>query len=174
MRDASLALGARALPSTVCAQQSPCPERRQADVEKLVSFGTRHTLSDPDHPTRGIGAAWRWFAGELNKTSAGCGGCIQVSTVERVFTNDRAPNGVNVVDVLGIQPGSDPNRVVIVMGHIDTRVNDVMDATADAPGANDDGSGTDLVLEVARVLSKEKFAASIVYAAVRAEEHPSE
>src|SRR3546814_7828871 len=73
-------------------------------------------------------------------------------------------------DLLGIQPGSDPNRVVIVMGHIDTRVNDVMDATADAPGANDDGSGTALVLEVARVLSKEKFAASIVYAALSGEE----
>src|SRR3546814_20201836 len=68
-------LAALALPATVFAQQTPDPARLQADVEKLVSFGTRHTLSDPDHPTRGIGAARRWFAGELNKTSAGCGGC---------------------------------------------------------------------------------------------------
>src|SRR3546814_8674623 len=68
MRYSSLALAALALPATVFAQQTPDPARLQADVEKLVSFGTRHTLSDPDHPTRGIGAARRWFAGELNRS----------------------------------------------------------------------------------------------------------
>src|SRR3546814_5946697 len=158
MRYSSLALAALALPATVFAQQTPDPARLQADVEKLVSFGTRHTLSDPDHPTRGIGAARRWFAGELNKTSAGCGGCIQVSTVERVFTNDRAPHGVNVVDVLGIQPGSDPNRVVIVMGHIDTRVNDVLDATADARKSDVWGKGWSVREDMGRgrVIKKKK------------------
>jgi len=150
--------------------EAPSPDRLKATVEKLVSFGTRHTLSDPNDPKRGIGAARRWFGDELKRIGAACGGCIQVSTVERTMTGTRAPNGVNVVDVLGIQPGTDPNRVVIVMGHIDTRVNDIMDATSDAPGANDDGSGTALVLEAARLLSKEKFTATIVYAALSGEE----
>ncbi|WP_336961420.1 M20/M25/M40 family metallo-hydrolase [Sphingobium aquiterrae] len=173
MRYSSLALAAFLLPaatSAFAAQDAPDPARLKADVEKLVSFGTRHTLSDPNDPRRGIGAARRWFAGEMGKIGKQCGGCVQVSTVERVFTNERAPNGVNVVDVLGIQPGSDPTRVVIVMGHIDSRVTDVMNITADAPGANDDGSGTVLVLEAARLLSKEKFAATIVYAALSGEE----
>ena len=158
------------MPAAARAQDAPQPARLKADVEKLVSFGTRHTLSDATGKTRGIGAARRWFADELTRIGARCGRCIQASTVERVFTGERAPNGVNIVDVLGVQPGSDPKRVVIVMGHIDSRVTDVMDATADAPGANDDGSGTALVLETARILSKQKFAATIVYAALSGEE----
>jgi hypothetical protein len=152
------------------AQGQPSPARLKADVEKLVSFGTRHTLSDPDHPTRGIGAARRWFATELQRIGEGCGRCIEVANVARTFTNDRAPKGVEVVDVLGFQPGRDPKRVVIVMGHIDSRVTDVMNATSDAPGANDDASGVALVLEAARILSKEKFDATIVYAALSGEE----
>jgi Zn-dependent M28 family amino/carboxypeptidase len=75
-----------------------------------------------------------------------------------------------VVDVLGIQPGSEPGRVVIVQGHIDSRVTDVMNATSDAPGANDDASGVALVLEAARLLSHKKFKATIVYAALSGEE----
>jgi len=152
------------------AQEQPSPARLKADVEKLVSFGTRHTLSDPDHPTRGIGAARRWFASELGRIGEGCGRCIEVANVARTFTGDRAPKGVEIVDVLGFQPGRDPKRVVIVMGHIDSRVTDVMNATADAPGANDDASGVALVLEAARILSKEKFDATIVYAALSGEE----
>jgi len=155
--------------SAASAQEAPDPARLKADVEKLVSFGTRHTLSDPDHPTRGIGAARRWVSAEFARLGTTCG-CIEPTTVAASFTNDRAPNGVQVIDVLGIQRGSDSNRVVIVMGHIDSRVTDVMDATADAPGANDDGSGVALVLETARILSKEKFAATIVYAALSGEE----
>jgi len=154
----------------VAAQERPSPARLKADVEKLVSFGTRHTLSDPEHPTRGIGAARRWFASELGRIGEGCGKCIEVANVARTFTNDRAPNGVEVVDVLGFQPGRDPKRVVIVMGHIDSRVTNVMDATSDAPGANDDASGVALVLEAARILSKEKFDATIIYAALSGEE----
>ncbi|AQR73798.1 M20/M25/M40 family metallo-hydrolase [Sphingomonas sp. LM7] len=163
---ASLAL----LATPAAAQESPSPARLKADVEKLVSFGTRHTLSDADHPTRGIGAARRWFASELGRIGEGCGRCIEVANVARTFTNDRAPKGVEVVDVLGFQPGRDSKRVVIVMGHIDSRVTDVMDATSDAPGANDDASGVALVLEAARILSKEKFDATIVYAALSGEE----
>jgi Zn-dependent M28 family amino/carboxypeptidase len=151
------------------AQEKPDPARLKATVEKLVSFGTRHTLSDPDNPTRGIGAARRWFAAELSKIGDQCG-CIEVANIARTFTGDRAPKGVEIVDVLGFQAGTDPKRVVIVMGHIDSRVTDVMNATADAPGANDDGSGTALVLEAARILSKQKFKATIVYAALSGEE----
>ncbi|MHA6719091.1 M28 family metallopeptidase [Sphingomonas sp. RS6] len=157
-----------ALPAS--AQDRPDPARLKASVETLVGFGTRHTLSDPHNPTRGIGAARRWFGGELAKIGSACGGCIETSEVARMFKGPRAPDGVNIVDVLGIQRGSDPNRVVIVMGHIDSRVSDVMNATADAPGANDDASGVALVLEAARILSKQKFRATIVYAALSGEE----
>lgn len=157
------------LPTAVQAQEKPDPARLKASVEKLVSFGTRHTLSDPDHPTRGIGAARRWFATELARLGDQCN-CIEVANVARTFTGPRAPDGVQIVDVLGFQAGTDPKRVVIVMGHIDSRVSDVMNATADAPGANDDASGVALVLEAARILSKEKFRATIVYAALSGEE----
>ncbi|NIJ19543.1 hypothetical protein FHS95_001212 [Sphingomonas naasensis] len=157
------------LATPAVAQTQPDPARLKANVEKLVGFGTRHTLSDTDHPTRGIGAARRWFAGELTWIGADCR-CIEIANVARTFVNDRAPKGVEVVDVLGFQPGRDPKRVVIVMGHIDSRVSDPMNAISDAPGANDDGSGVALVLEAARILSKEKFDATIVYAALSGEE----
>jgi hypothetical protein len=166
----TLALVAGLAPVAATAQQAPDPARLQADVEKLVSFGTRHTLSSADHPTRGIGAARRWYAAEMEKIGAGCGGCIIVSSIDRVFTNDRSPGGARVVDVLGIQRGRDPNRVVIVQGHIDSRVSDPMDAASDAPGANDDASGVALVIEAARLLSKENFDATIIYAALSGEE----
>ncbi|WP_353217643.1 M20/M25/M40 family metallo-hydrolase, partial [Sandarakinorhabdus sp.] len=116
------------------------------------------------------GAARRWYASEMTKIGAGCGGCITVSTLERVFTNDRAPKGVNIINVLGVQAGRDPNRVVIVQGHIDSRVSDPMNASSDAPGANDDASGVALVIEAARLLSKQKFDATIIYAALSGEE----
>jgi Zn-dependent M28 family amino/carboxypeptidase len=159
-----------ALATPAAARETPSPERLKADVEKLVSFGTRHTLSSADHPTRGIGAARRWFANEMDRIGQACGGCITVANIARGFTGPRAPNGAQVVDVLGFQQGRDPKRVVIVMGHIDSRVTDVMNATSDAPGANDDASGVALVLEAARILSKEKFDATIVYAALSGEE----
>lgn len=152
------------------AQDRIDPAALKATVEKLVSFGTRHTLSDPDHPTRGIGAARRWTANEFERISEACGGCIQVANLARTFEGPRAPNGVNVVNVLGFQKGRDPNRVVIVMGHIDSRVSDVMNFTADSPGANDDASGVALVIEAARILSKEQFDATILYAALSGEE----
>ncbi len=165
-----LLLPALVLATAAGARDTPRPDRLRADVATLVGFGTRHTASDPDHPTRGIGAARRWFAGELTRIGSNCGNCITVANIARGFTGPRAPAGVNVVDVLGFQQGRDPKRVVIVMGHIDSRVSDVMDAKSDAPGANDDASGVALVLETARILSKEKFDATIVYAALSGEE----
>jgi Zn-dependent M28 family amino/carboxypeptidase len=153
------------------ASQAPDPDRLRATVTKLVGFGTRHTLSTTTDPKRGIGAARRWAAGRFGEFSKACGGCLQVETIGDQFTGPRAPNGVRVEDVIAIQRGtSDPERVVIVQGHIDSRVSDPMDATSDAPGANDDGSGTALVIEAARLLSEEKFPATIVYAALSGEE----
>ena len=143
----------------------------EATIRSLVGFGTRHTLSDTTSETRGIGVARRWTAARFAAISKDCGGCLTVETPSKTFTGKRAPNGVEIVDVLGIQRGTtDPDRVVIIAGHIDSRVNDVMDATTDAPGANDDASGVAAVLEAARVLSKHKFPATIVYAVLSGEE----
>ena len=152
------------------AREAPSPQHLRGTVEKLVSFGTRHSLSSATDPKRGIGAARSWVASEFAALSKQCGGCITVERLSRRFTGPRAPDGVVIEDVLGIQKGSDPNRFVIVGGHIDSRVTDVMNTTADAPGANDDGSGVALVMEAARILSKEKFAANIVYVAFSGEE----
>jgi hypothetical protein len=145
--------------------------RLHATVETLVSFGTRHTLSSMTDPRRGIGAAEHWVQEEFGRYSAACGGCLQIVTPEEEFKGARSPAGVRVRDVVAIQRGTgDPNRVVIITGHIDSRVTDVMNATADAPGANDDGSGTAAVIEAARVLSKHKFAGTIVYGVLMGEE----
>ena len=145
--------------------------RLRSAVTTLVSFGTRHTLSSADDPKRGIGAARRWAEGEFRKTSAACGGCLEIALPENTVTGERMPRPVKIIDVVAIQRGTErPNEVVIVQGHIDSRVSDVMNATADAPGANDDGSGTALVLEAARVLSKRKFPTTIVYAVLSGEE----
>src|SRR3954464_2431055 len=145
--------------------------RLHATVEKLVSFGTRHTLSSMTDPRRGIGAAGRWVEEEFGRYSLACGGCLQIVTPEEDFKGARSPAGVRVRDVVAIQRGTgDPNRVVIITGHIDSRVTDVMNANAEEPGANDDGSGTAAVIEAARVLSKHKFAGTIVYGVLMGEE----
>jgi hypothetical protein len=147
------------------------PAALRQTVAMLVGFGTRHTMSATTDPKRGIGAARRGVASRFEATSKACGGCLAVETVGRTFTGPRSPAGVRVEDVLAIQRGTgDPAQVVIVQGHIDSRVNDVMDATTDAPGANDDASGVALVMEAARLLSREKFAGTIVYAALSGEE----
>ena len=149
---------------------APSPEHLRATVAALVGFGTRHTLSTTTDPKRGIGAARNWAAGRFEAIGRDCGGCVTVERIARRFTGPRAPNGVIVEDVLGIQRGRDPNRFVIVGGHIDSRVTDEMNATSDAPGANDDASGVALVLEAARLLSKRRFDATIVYAIFSGEE----
>lgn len=145
--------------------------RLRADVERLVGFGTRHTLSSQTDPNRGIGAARAWAEAELRKTAAACGGCLEIALPERIVSGDRVPVPTRLVDVVAIQRGTErPNEVVIVQAHIDSRVSAILDATSDAPGANDDASGTALVLEAARVLSGRKFAGTIVYAALSGEE----
>jgi Zn-dependent M28 family amino/carboxypeptidase len=147
------------------------PERQHATIARLVGFGTRHTLSDTSSPTRGIGAARRWVASEFAQMSKDCGGCLTVETPSEVFTGRRIPNPTEVMDVLAIQRGTtDPGRVIVISGHLDSRVTNVMNVTSDAPGANDDGSGTAAVMEAARVLSKHKFPATLVFAVLSGEE----
>jgi hypothetical protein len=146
-------------------------ERMRADIDALVGFGTRHTMSLQDHPTRGIGAARRWGEGEFRKASEACGGCLQIVLPERMVEGRRIPAPTRLVNVVAIQRGTErPNEVVIVQGHIDSRASDVSDFTSDAPGANDDGSGTALVVEAARVLSGKSYPTTIVYALLSGEE----
>ena len=147
------------------------PSELRATIEKLVSFGTRHTMSDTVSETRGIGAARRWATARFAAISKDCGGCLEIVTPSQTFTGARLPTATEVVDVLAIQRGtSDPTRVVLIAGHIDSRNSDGMDFTRDAPGANDDASGVAAAIESARVLSKHKFRATIVYAALSGEE----
>jgi hypothetical protein len=140
--------------------------RMKATVEKLVGFGTRHSLSSQTDPKRGIGAAVRWAEAEMKGL-----GLQTLQTCDTVTKLPRVPNPTRVCNAVAIQRGTErPNDVVIITGHIDSRVTDPMNATSDAPGANDDGSGTAAVIEAARVLSKHKFPGTIVYAALSGEE----
>ncbi len=140
----------------------------EKDIQKLVSFGTRHTLSETQSNTRGIGAARRWIKQEFEAISKACGNCLDVYfQKDTIAGEERIPNATEVVSVIAIQRGtSDPNRYVIMSGDIDSRVTDVMNFTADSPGANDNASGVAGTLEAARVLSQYRFNGSIVYAAL--------
>jgi hypothetical protein len=153
-------------------------EHVKANIEKLVSFGTRLTLSAQD-PTsisagRGIGAAREWIRSEFERHSKDCGGCLEVRTDS--FTEapaDRIPQPTQITNVYAVLKGSDPEgskRIVLVTGHYDSRNSDTFDAKGDAPGANDDASGTAVSLECARVLSKLKFPATIIFLTVAGEE----
>ena len=153
--------------------RAPSAQRIETDIRRLVSFGTRHTLSDTQSQARGIGAATRWIFDEFNRISRACGGCLDVQYVRGTVKagEPRIPQDTEVTNVIAIQRGmTDPNRYVIMSGDIDSRVSDVMDATSDSPGANDNASGIAGALEAARVLSRERFPGSIVYAALAGEE----
>ena len=147
------------------------PSELQATITRLVAFGTRHTLSDAKSDTRGIGAARRWVQSRFGALSKECGGCLEVVTPSQTVTGARVPQPTEVMDVVAIQRGStDPNRVIVITGHLDSRVSDIMNSTSDAPGANDDASGVAALMEAARVLSKYRFRATLVYAALSGEE----
>ncbi|MEQ5786651.1 M20/M25/M40 family metallo-hydrolase [Erythrobacter sp. NFXS35] len=164
------------LASPLSAQTHPADEvsaeRLRSDVEKLVSFGTRHTLSSQTDPERGIGAAVDWGLAEFKRIGAKCGGCLEVLPVSDTITAaPRIPTPTLVRNAVAIQRGTErPKEVVIVQGHIDSRVSEALDFTSDAPGANDDGSGTALVLEAARALSGETYPSTIIYALLSGEE----
>ncbi|HYL98233.1 MAG TPA: M20/M25/M40 family metallo-hydrolase, partial [Blastocatellia bacterium] len=149
-------------------------ERIKSDISKLVGFYTRQTLSDTESPTRGIGAARNWIKSEFDRYSKDSGGRLQVELDEYTQPpGPRSPNPVKVVNVVATLPGTQgesKDRMYVVSGHYDSRVTNVMDATSFAPGADDDASGTAAVMEMARVMSKHKFDATIVFMTVAGEE----
>jgi Zn-dependent M28 family amino/carboxypeptidase len=161
----------RAQPSLLALSTAPSEAELHATIAKLVSFGTRHTLSDTTSDKRGIGAARRWVKSQFEAISKECGGCIEVVTPSQVFTGKRIPQPTEVMDVVAIKRGkTDPKRVIVMTGHLDSRVTDVMNAKSDAPGANDDASGVAALMEAARLLSKQDNDATLVFAALSGEE----
>ncbi|HEX9926943.1 MAG TPA: M28 family metallopeptidase [Pyrinomonadaceae bacterium] len=141
-------------------------------IRKLVSFGTRNTLSEQDNPTRGIGAARDYLFAEFQKISQDCGNCLTVE--KQTFLQpkaNRVPEPTNLTNVVATLRGTtDPERIYVVSGHYDSMCTSPTDAKCDAPGANDDASGTAAVVEMARVMSKRKFDATIIFMAVPGEE----
>ncbi|MFC8430733.1 M20/M25/M40 family metallo-hydrolase [Streptomyces sp. NPDC057253] len=148
------------------------PDRIEATVRTLVSFGTRHTLSVQDDPARGIGAARDWLLAELRSYAEVSGGRMTAELQSYVQEPaSRIPTATRITNVLATLRGAvTPERVYVVSGHYDSRVTDVMDATSDAPGADDDASGVAVVLELARVMARRRPASTIVFAAVAGEE----
>ena len=153
---------------------APSAYRIETDIKKLVSFGTRNTLSDTSSTSRGIGAARRWIKAEFDKISAACGGCLEVyyhRTLAPAEGNRRITEDTWIVNVVAVQKGTRyPNRYVIMSGDIDSRASSSTDATTDAPGANDNASGIAGTLEAARVLTKYQFPNSIIYTGLSGEE----
>jgi hypothetical protein len=149
------------------------PARIEARIRKLVSFGTRHTLSDIASDTRGIGAARRWITSEMTQCAKAAGGRLQVE--EQSFV-EPAGNRVNqpteLVNVVATLPGrgASQGRTLVVSGHYDSRNSDVMDSLGESPGANDDASGTAAVMELACVMAGRQFDATLVFMAVPGEE----
>lgn len=147
------------------------PQRIEGYVNKLVSFGTRHTLSDTVSETRGIGAARRWIKSELERCGAGK---LQVAFDGHLHPVDRRiARPVEIVNVVATLPGAQAEsreRMYVVSGHYDSRRSEDADAVGDAPGANDDASGTAAVMELACVMAKYKFDATLVFMTVAAEE----
>src|SRR5437762_7615975 len=143
-------------------------------IRKLVSFGTRNTLSEQNDPNRGIGAARDWLYGEFEKIAAASGGRLTVE--KQAFDQPRAalvPQPTMLTNIIATLKGTQVesiNRVYVVSGHYDSMCTSPTDAKCDAPGANDDASGTAAVLEMARVMSKYKFDATIVFMTVTGEE----
>lgn len=146
--------------------------RMRATIQKLVSFGTRHTLSSQTDPNRGIGAATNWYFDQMQAIAATSGGRMTVEKQTFVQApGPRIPTPTPITNVIATLRGSSsPDRVYVATGHIDSRVTDVLNFTDDAPGADDDGSGVAAMLELARVFATRDPEATIVLAAVCGEE----
>ena len=145
----------------------------EKNIRALAEFGTRQTLSETESDEFGIGASRRWIKAELDRYSEETGGRLEVefhSFIQEPV--NRIPEPVEIVNVVATLPGSDPNddRIFVVSGHYDSRATDIMDAESEAPGANDDASGTVAVMEMARVMSAYEFPATLVFMAVAGEE----
>jgi Zn-dependent M28 family amino/carboxypeptidase len=143
-------------------------------VEKLVSFGTRHTLSDTKSKTRGIGAAQQWVKSEFDKYALESNGRLTSKIDYFTIKADGRRIAVDsqLGNVMATLKGTDAtdDRVLIISGHLDSRVTDVMDSKSDAPGANDDGSGVAAMMELAKIMSKRSFPYTIHFVAVTGEE----
>ena len=168
-------------PQIAAALNSISPDNVRADIAKLVSFGTRSTLSSMSTdlpPGQGILAAADWIEGQYKAISAACGGCLEVKRDDFIQPGDTGPRSrvrtdTRLVNVYAILHGTSENKAapwVLVTGHYDSRVTDVMDAKSAAPGANDDASGVAVSIESARALSKLKLPGTIVFGAVPGEE----
>jgi len=165
-------------PKIAAAIAQSSAEHVRTNIEKLVSFGTRSTLSGQDAASiasgRGIGAAREWIRSEFERYSKDCGGCLEVKLES--YTQgpaERVAQPTEIGDVYAVLRGTDPEsakRIVLVTGHYDSRNSDNFNVKDDAPGANDDASGTAVSLECARVLSKMKFPATIIFLTVAGEE----
>jgi len=175
--------GSHSGPSQVSARLNPqiekmlgevSAERIEATMRRLVGFGTRHTLGETESSERGIGAARRWIQAEFERYSRESGGRLIVA--EDAFLQAptaRVKQPVNVVNIVATLPGrqaESKERLVVVAGHYDSICFPYDDTQCDAPGASDDASGTAAVLEMARVMSKYEFDATIVFLAVAGEE----
>ncbi|WP_433060936.1 M20/M25/M40 family metallo-hydrolase [Dactylosporangium sp. CS-033363] len=148
-------------------------ERRiRATVNRLVAFGTRHTLSSQTDPNRGIGAARDWLFAQFQAVAAASGGRMSVELQSFVQPpGARNPEPVTVTNVVATLRGSvAPERIHVVSGHYDSRITDVMNFTDDAPGADDDASGVAVVLELARVFASRTVESTIVFVAFAGEE----
>jgi hypothetical protein len=162
-------------PADVRAMLRDVSARRLEGYDRaLVSFGTRHTLSSQDDPTRGIGAARDWIKSEFDKFAATSGGRMttELDSFVQPATPPRIPQPTTITNVVATLRGTDAtaaDRVYVVSGHYDSRT-DVLDATGDAPGANDDASGTSAVIELARVMAKHPPEATVVFVAFAGEE----
>jgi len=160
--------------ATMLAEVSP--ERIQQTVEKLSSFYTRHTLSAgmPAISGKGINAAAEWIQGEFQRYSSQCGDCLEVKTDEFIQQpGPRVPEAIKITNVYAVLRGANPantGRIYVVSGHYDSRNSDANNSSDAAPGANDDASGTAVSLECARVLSKHRFPATIIFLTVAGEE----
>jgi Zn-dependent M28 family amino/carboxypeptidase len=150
-------------------------EKIEQHVRKMVSFHTRHNLSDQNNPTEGIGAAWNWIKTEMEKNIPASGGRLEVKFEEYTVggQGQRIAQETKLKNVVGTLKGTDPgdDRIILISAHLDSRAAADNDNKGFAPGANDDGSGVAAILELVRIMSTRKFSATIVFMAVSGEEH---
>lgn len=143
-------------------------------IQKMVSFGTRHTLSSQTNPKRGIGAARNYVLGKFKEFEKNAAGRLSsfIDTTTIAADGRRVDRNIVLGNVMAILQGTDPadKRVFIISGHLDSRNSNIMDSTGEAPGADDDASGVAAVIEAARVMSKNHFAATVIFVAVSGEE----
>jgi hypothetical protein len=143
-------------------------------VRKMVSFGTRNTLSTQTDPNRGIGAARNWVLMRFNEFAKQSGGRLAAIIDTTTLQKDgrRVDTTLLLGNVMATLKGVDPNdkRIFIISGHLDNMRSSVLDRVGDAPGANDDASGVAALMECARIMSKHSFPATIIFVAVSGEE----